>query len=325
MAKRKARVVQSVELVRVQPAAPAAVDRLARLVSDFLAQYKPTTQQAYRGDLERFRRWSGAPSVQAATELLLSGGLGAANDVVLRYRAHLLETVTAKSCNRSVSAIKSVVKLARKLGLVVWTLEVSDLKTQQYRDTRGPGEDGYRLMVGELTGRADAGERVAVRDLAMVRLLFERGLRRGEAVGLDLAHVDLAAPSVSILGKGRDQREALTVNRATLDALTRWVAVRGSDPGPLFVRLDRGGSESERLTGAAVWKMVRKVGAAVGIKTRPHGLRHGGITAVLDRNGGNMRAGLAFSRHVRSDTLRLYDDNRADLGGQMAALLDGIA
>ena len=50
----------------------------------------------------------------------------------------------------------------------------------------------------------------------------------------------------------------------------------------------------------------------------PHGLRHTAITAALDVSGGDVRAAARFSRHADGRTLQRYDDNRTDLGGELA-------
>jgi integrase/recombinase XerC len=54
---------------------------------------------------------------------------------------------------------------------------------------------------------------------------------------------------------------------------------------------------------------------------RPHGLRHEAITSALDATNGNVRAVQRFSGHSDLNTLTRYDDNRQDLGGQVAELL----
>jgi integrase/recombinase XerC len=61
--------------------------------------------------------------------------------------------------------------------------------------------------------------------------------------------------------------------------------------------------------------------AGLSRRLRPHGLRHAGITTALDRTGGDVRAVARFSGHKKLDTLLIYDDNRRDLGGQVAGLV----
>jgi integrase/recombinase XerC len=293
-------------------------DQARRLVSAFLAGRNERTMRAYSQDLEDFRTFVGADDVNAAAAALLSNGHGEANALALAYKAHMTERgLAAATVNRRLAALRSLVKLARVLGAVPWTLEVQNAKAQAYRDTRGPGRDGFRALLAQLAGRADAKAR---RDRAILRLLYERGLRRGEVVSLDLADVDLETATLQVLGKGRSAREPLTLAPPTVAALAAWLEVRGIAAGPLFGNLDRA-HKGERLTGASVYQIVRELGEAAGFRVRPHGLRHAGITEVLNRNGGDLRAAARFSRHRDLRLLMVYDDNREDLGGQMACLI----
>ena len=59
--------------------------------------------------------------------------------------------------------------------------------------------------------------------------------------------------------------------------------------------------------------------ADVPATVRPHGLRHTAITEALEVSGGNLRAAARFSRHQRLETILIYDDNRTDVAGQLAA------
>ena len=54
----------------------------------------------------------------------------------------------------------------------------------------------------------------------------------------------------------------------------------------------------ERLSGSGIYHIVRsQLGAKAGVKARPHGLRHSGITSALDAFNGDYRKARAFSRH----------------------------
>jgi integrase/recombinase XerC len=127
-------------------------------------------------------------------------------------------------------------------------------------------------------------------------------------------------------GKGRTEREPMTIPANTKQALEDWLAVRGScDPkSPLFIALDRN-THGQRLAGNGIYHIVRsQLGAKAGVRARPHGLRHSGITSALDAFNGDYRKARAFSRHSSLDTVRRYDDNRADHAGQVASALDSI-
>ena len=288
------------------------------LVESFLAGRSARTLEGYRADLLDFARYLGADSPETAARRLLEGGKGKANETAHAYRADLLARGLAPATvNRRLAALRSLAKVARLFGVVDFTVDVESVKSQAYRDTRGPGRVGVRRLLDELASRTDA---KAARDLALVRLLYDLGLRRGEAVALDLADVDLAAGTVSVIGKGRTEREALTLPEPTKAALAAWIAVRGEAAGPLFPNADRAGKGS-RLTGRSVARVLAAVGDAVGLRVRPHGLRHAAITEALDATGGNVRAVQRFSRHRDLRVLSIYDDARQDLGGEVARLV----
>lgn len=60
----------------------------------------------------------------------------------------------------------------------------------------------------------------------------------------------------------------------------------------------------------------------MGVKARPHGLRHAAITAALDLTG-DLRAMQRFSRHRNPAILMAYDDARQDLVGDVAKRVAG--
>jgi integrase/recombinase XerC len=295
---------------------PDATGPAERLLTAFLAGRSPQTLRAYRQDLAHFTAFTGAATPVEAAQRLLGGGAGPANELALRYKADLLERgLAAATVNRRLAALRSLVKLARTLGLAGWSLEVEGLRAEPYRDTRGPGAAGFRRLLEQLAGRSDA---KALRDRAILRLLFDLGLRRAEVVRLDVADLDREAGQVAVLGKGRTGKVLLTLPPQTRTALEAWVAVRGLEPGPLFGSLDRARKGSGRLTGGGLYALVRDLGEQAGLKVWPHGLRHAAITEALDRTGGDVRAVQRFSRHRDLRTLMIYDDRRTDLAGDVA-------
>jgi integrase/recombinase XerC len=304
------------------PATPAgALDTATaagRLVEMFLAGRGAQTLRAYRRDIDDFAAFAGVAAEHAAARIL-GNGRGEANGLALAYRASLqARGLSPATVNRRLAALRSLVKLGRTLGLVTWTLEVPGLRAEAYRDTAGPGKAGVRKLLEQLAGRQNPN---ALRDRAIVRLAYDLGLRRKEIVGLDVEHLDMEAGTAAVLGKGRAQKAKLSLPGPTRLALVAWLAARGPQPGALFVRLDRGGRGNGRLDGGSVYRIVRGLGERVGIRARPHGLRHSAITELLELTGGNIREVQQFSRHRSVQTVLRYDDNRADLGGKLASRL----
>ena len=149
-------------------------------------------------------------------------------------------------------------------------------------------------------------------------------LRRGSAVSLDWPrHVDLDGRAVDVLGKGQTQRIRKTLPPRTRDALGEWIQARGSWSGPLFVRLDPGATAGpSRLTGKAVWLIVRSIGrqAALSRPTHPHALRHQGITDAL-AGGFTIPQVMELSGHADPRTLMIYNDRLRDSAGDVAGYL----
>ena len=312
-------MVMNNALVPMTSAPVVRANKSAALVVSFLAGRNERTLRAYRADLEDFRSFLKAEDAEEAARILLSQGHGEANALALAYRADLAgRKLQAATINRRLAAVRSLVKLARTLGMIPWSLEVGNLKSQSYRDTRGPGRQGFRRLMEEAGSRTDG---KAFRDRAVLRLLHDLALRRAEVTGLDLEDVDMERGTVTILGKGRTQKERLTLPEPTKAALAAWIDVRGTEPGPLFRNYDRGGKGGTRLTGTGLYLMVRGLGNKAGLTIRPHGLRHAGITEALDLTNGNIRMVQRYSRHRDMRILNLYDDNRTDLGGDVARLV----
>jgi len=303
-----------------RPAEPGALD----LVAAFLAGRTPTTLRAYRQDLADFARFVGASGPGPAVDLLVSGTAGQANRLALGYRAHLSERRLAPATvARRLAALRSLVKLARMLGRVSWSLDVEGPRTEAYRDTRGPGLDGWRALLAR--ARAGATTPKGKRDLALIRLMHDLGLRRGEAVALDVADLDFHGRTVAVIGKGKAEPVRLTLNGPTAAALRDWIEAH-PDPrpaAPLFVRLDPGAVAPTRIDADNVARMVRALGRKAGLArgVRPHGLRHQAITRILELTAGNLVAAQKFARHADPKTTQRYDDNRRDVAGQMARLL----
>lgn len=297
--------------VAIEPAVPDA----RRVVQAFLRARNPNTLRAYRKDLDDFAEFLKVRTPEAATDRLLQSRVGRANELALEYRdALVLRGLTPATVNRRLSALRSLIRLARRIGVVDWEIDVDGIDGRAYRDTRGPGSEKVGAMLEELGDDAKG-----KRDEAIVRLLHDRGLRRGEVVSLDVEHFD-PARGVQILGKGRKEREWLSLPPETTEAIQAWLDIREEGGGPLFTSLDHA-NFGHRLTGAAIWQIIRKLGARVGVVTRPHGLRHSAITTSLQKNNGNVVESKAFSRHADANTLLRYNDNREDKGGRLAALV----
>jgi integrase/recombinase XerC len=276
------------------------------LIAEWLAGRKASTVEAYKKSLRHFARWMNADSPSAAAAELLALDVAGANRLCLAYRASMLDAgAAAATINRHLAALKSMVKLARLTGRVTWAVEIDGVKPEPRRDVRGPEPDEFK----KFWRSAKAGDSPrARRDRAVIAVLFGMGLRRGEAVGLDLVDLDFRESVAMVSRKGLREKVRRPIPPEVAKALGEWVLVRGSDPGPLFVRTDRPDSR-DRLTGEGVARLVARHGASAKLprKVRPHGLRHSAITAAL-ASGLTPVEVQSFSGHAKIETVMLYND-----------------
>lgn len=287
----------------------------AGLLKAFLSGRKPSTLRTYQQGLQNFLQFLQASGVEAAdpnqaAAFLLSRRHGEANKVAYDFKAWMIDSKFASATiNNRLAALRALVKLGQIMGVVPWELQVQGVPNEAYRDTAGPGFDKIREKVRELEAST---EPKAIRDAAIVALLGALGLRRGEAAALDIEDIDFEKKKLYYLGKGRTNYEPMSLPDRIVDLLKRWIAVRKVSKGPLFTNFDPAG-KGERLTGKSIWRITTGYGLG-----RAHGLRHSAITHGLDREGGDIRKVAKFARHKNIQTTTKYDDNRKDLGGQVA-------
>ena len=291
-----------------------------RLVDAFLADKAENTRRGYEGDLGAFRAFYDQESIEAAAQTFIRLSNGAANACLLSWKSAQLDAkLTPATINRRLACVRSLVKRARQLGLTTLCVDVEGLRRQPYRDTRGPGLSNAAKMLATVAARPGARGK---RDAAILALAIECGLRRFEILGVDLEHFDAAESALWILGKARHQRERVTLPEATTAAISAWVEARGDAPGPLFVGINRSGKQgATRMSGSALYGLVRRVGKQLGFKVSPHRLRHTAITTGLDASKGDVRSVRMFSRHRDLATVVFYDDQREDRGGSIAKLV----
>lgn len=255
-------------------------------------------------DLARFMGLSGRLDALAQMVRLSAGE---ANLLAARYRKHMADLgMAARTISSRLGAISGIIKRARRFGLCAFRLDIEPIKLTRSKDTAGPGVANVEKIIAAI----DTTTPLGARNRAIVELLFNPALRRSEVIEVDLAHLDLDAAKLSIWGKARSEREWIPLPDSATDSLREWIRYRGQEPGPLFVRMDRGRkSNIERLDDQSVRLIVRRYALPLEIDARPHGLRHSGITEVARVTGGDIVATMAFARHSSPATTKAYLDN----------------
>ncbi|BDZ51166.1 tyrosine recombinase XerC [Frondihabitans sucicola] len=164
-------------------------------------------------------------------------------------------------------------------------------------------------ILQSLSAAAASGEPGALRDLAVVELLYGSGLRVGELVGADQGDVDLERLTVRVLGKGAKQRvvpfgvpAAAALGRYLEGARPVFAAHAGADAVAFFL-----GRSGRRLGSRAVYTLVARLleplpGSG---PAGPHSLRHTAATHLLD-GGADLRAVQELLGHASLGTTQIY-------------------
>ncbi len=146
---------------------------------------------------------------------------------------------------------------------------------------------------------------LALRDRAMLELLYSSGLRLAELVSLDLPDVDLQDEVVRVTGKGAKTR-VVPVGRYAREALRIWLGARAKTvvSGELALFIGRNG---RRLGARSVqlrlrfWARQLQIGMAV----NPHMLRHSFASHLLESSG-DLRAIQELLGHANISTTQIY-------------------
>jgi integrase/recombinase XerD len=271
-------------------AADPDVERFLLLLA---ARRAPRTVEAYRRDLAGLSAWRGAALGNVSAEEL--------ERWVATLRA---EGLAAATIARRTAAVRAFFKHLQLLGVR------EDNPAASLNPPRRVRRLPRTLSAAEAERLVDAAKGVtprAMRDRALVELLYGAGLRISEALGLERASVDLDERLVRVVGKGGKER-IVPLGRPAADAVRRYVALgrphldRRHRP-ELFLNA-RGGA----LTRAGGFLILRRLAEKAGLDPRrihPHLLRHSFATHLLE-GGADLRSVQEMLGHADLGTTELY-------------------
>lgn len=167
--------------------------------------------------------------------------------------------------------------------------------------------DQAKDAMAAVSSGASEGDPVALRDQAVVELLYATGIRVAELCGLDLDDVDYSLRVIRVLGKGGRERST-PFGVPAERALRRWLdegrnALVAPDSPPALFLGARGGRLNQRAVRTLVHEVVAVVPDAPDIG--PHGLRHSAATHLLE-GGADLRTVQELLGHATLATTQLY-------------------
>ncbi|AUB42367.1 Site-specific recombinase XerD [Nostoc flagelliforme CCNUN1] len=272
----------------------------------YLATLSPGSRPAMRQALNVIARLLTNSSCDAMT----------LNWAALRYkhtaavRSVLSEKYAPAYVNKVLSALRRVLKEALRLEIMdavdfARAVDISNVKvTKQLRGRVLTAEEIAQLMQTCFDDPTPTG----YRDAAIFAILRGSGVRRSEAVNLDLSDFEENTGAIQVrAGKGGKDR-TVYLPESGLIVVSDWLSLRGYEAGPLLCHVNRGSRiVRRRLTSQAVLFILQKRGAQAFVANfSAHDFRRTFISELLDA-GEDISTVQRLAGHANSDQTARYD------------------
>lgn len=275
---------------------PAALDWLARFERHLATERRLSahTGAAYRRDLARLVAFCDEQQIDSWIRL------DAQHVRMFAARAHA-SGLDPRSVQRLLSAVRSFCRYLIREGVLRANpaAEVRAPRTRRALPRALDVDQIARLL------EIPAEDPLAIRDRALMELLYSSGLRLAEVVGLDVGDVDLRDAMVRVTGKGRRIR-LVPVGRMAREALTRWSAERSTLAaiGETALFIGRAGRRlGPRAVQARIAYWARRQGLPVHV--HPHLFRHSFATHLLESSQ-DLRGVQEMLGHADIATTQVY-------------------
>ena len=267
------------------------------------------TVEAYAQDILDFERYLDESG------LSLSAPDGIDKQMVQGFMAHLFRKDIAPSSRaRKLSALRALFRHLLRTHKVDAdpTANVHNPKQDQRHPARLNVDQMFTLLAEAGEDRtapatiANPDELMALRDKALLELLYGSGLRISEALDLDVDDVRPGSTVLVVMGKGSKQRQIL-LSDTSMAALARWLEVRDQVPpqhGERAIFLGKRGKRLNRSQAARILDELAKL-AGIPQHVSPHDLRHSFATHMLE-GGADLRAVQELLGHSRISTTQRY-------------------
>jgi integrase/recombinase XerD len=278
----------------------------AQTVREFIAYLRvekglrPASCEAYQRDLEQF-----AEHLERRNGVLMSAAQGDVSGFMEELRSHGVES---RSIARKLSALRSFYRwllMDKRIDHDPTVNIETPASWKVLPKSLAEGEVGEMLERTGVAARAADADGLALRDHAILELLYAGGLRVGEICSLHVEDLHLDQARAQVRGKG-DKERIVPLGRSAVEALERYLALgrpglvqRGTLSRALFLSV-----RGKALTRQWVWEMVRSA-SGTGTKASPHMLRHSCATHMVE-HGADLRSVQTLLGHADIATTQVY-------------------
>lgn len=231
--------------------------------------------------------------------------------IVLAHLRSWLATLTHQGCSRATIARRA----ASVRAFTAWCMRRGLLEIDPGERLASP-KSGTHLpavldqasatkVMDHAAVASDDGAPVAVRDRAIIELLYGTGIRVSELVAIDIRDLDLDRRTVRVTGKGNKQR-VVPFGLPAARAVSDWLSAREQLVGPRSGQAAFIGARGGRIDPRTVRESVHRLTEQAGVTSvSPHALRHSAATHVLE-GGADLRAVQELLGHTSLATTQRY-------------------
>jgi site-specific recombinase XerD len=268
----------------------------------------PLTISAYRRDLQRYINFLEARGCSMSRS--------APSDVVA-YAASLGDAgLAASSVTRMLASVRSAYRWLAAEGVYSSNASLT-VESPRLPESlpKALSEDQVMLLLDSVEQAVNSAENdpFALRDRALLEVLYGTGTRVSEVCGMSFGDVDLEGALLRVMGK-RSKERIVPLGRYAVATLAAWIEAGRPQLVPRHWR-NRGdadaiflGSKGSRLTRQGVYLVLQKRALTAGLSPAlisPHVLRHSCATHLLD-NGADIRTVQEMLGHASVSTTQIY-------------------
>lgn len=284
---------------------PTTIDKLITKFLEYLEVERGRTEKTIRNYhfyLRRFSQWAKGPEPNEIT-----------SEMIHKYRLWLNRKVAGRdgktlkksTQNYHLIALRSFLKYLAREDITSLAPEKIELAKQEQREVSFLEVEELDRLLAAPAGK----DLVALRDRAILELLFSTGLRVSELSNLKIEQINLKRDEFTVRGKGGKLR-AVYLSSTAKEALKDYLAKRRDTSEYLFICHDkaRGGrGKTGGLTSRSVQRLVERYAKQAGITKRitPHTLRHTFATDLL-MGGADIRSVQSLLGHASITTTQVY-------------------
>ncbi|WKW42254.1 tyrosine recombinase XerC [Kosakonia cowanii] len=223
--------------------------------------------------------------------------------------AATVRSIATRSRRKGLGAASLALRLSALRSFFDWMVSQGELPANPAKGISAPKaarhlpknidvDDVNRLL------EIDINDPLAVRDRAMLEVMYGAGLRLSELVNLDIKHLDLESGEVWVLGKGSKERR-VPIGRNAVSWVEHWLDLRelfGAQDDALFLS-----KLGKRISARNVQKRFAEWGIKQGLNSHvhPHKLRHSFATHMLESSG-DLRGVQELLGHANLSTTQIY-------------------